>query len=92
MTRQYAVRTLYLANFFSPAADMATARRANADPKTIIAAMKRTEMADQTLEKELNAFSERGFSLEATILHPTQEDAGHDLILTLILGREGDAS
>jgi hypothetical protein len=84
----FAVRTLFLANFFEPAADLAEQRRqATRDPKALVAAMKRAELADQTLERELNGFAEKGFDLVTLINHPHDERHPYDLLITAIFAR-----
>jgi hypothetical protein len=87
--KQFAVRTLFLARFFEPGAEMADQRRQPpTDPKTLVAALKRVEIADQTLERELNAFAEKGFDLVAAIQHPRTETYKSDLLITTIFARD----
>lgn len=85
----YVVRTIYLANYFAAAADMARARhRVNtgeAEGDELVRAMRRTEMADQALQDELNQLTSRGYRLIDTIVHPTTETGRQDLLITVIL-------
>jgi hypothetical protein len=86
----YTVRTLFLQNFFSPASEMADFRRGsnqNIDRQSLLGAMKRTEHADKTLEKELNAFAERGYQIISVIPHPIDAENPYDLLLTVILSQ-----
>ena len=86
----YTVRTLFLQNFFSPATEMANLRRGSKpslDRQSLLGAMKRTELADKTLEKELNAFTERGYQIISVIPHPIDTENPYDLLLTVILSQ-----
>jgi hypothetical protein len=84
--RRFVVRTLLLANFFEPAAEMAEQRRkGSSDPRALIGAMKRTELADQMLERELNAFADKGLEIVGTVQHPFNEAYQHDLLVTILL-------
>ena len=80
------VRTLLLANFYEPGAELATQRRNMTTPQ----AMKRVELADQALEKELNAFSEKGYRIISAFTHPSDEHP-QDLIITVIFERPDQA-
>lgn len=84
--QKYAVRTLYIANFLAAATEMATLRRQPKDAQAFVNAMKRVEIADRTLENELNAIAEKGYSLESALMHPHQ-DGNHDLIITAIFSK-----
>jgi hypothetical protein len=89
----YTVRTLFLQNYFAPANDLAAQRRRSqdsADMQAILSAMKRTELADKTLEKELNAFAERGYQIISLIPHPIDVENPYDLLVTVILS-QGDS-
>lgn len=87
--KKFAVRTLFLARFFEPGAEMADQRRQPVpDTKTLVAALKRVEIADQTLERELNAFAEKGFDLVAAIQHPRPDAYKNDLLITTIFSRD----
>lgn len=86
----YTVRTLFLQNFFSPANEMADYRRGSnqsIDRQALLGAMKRTELADKTLEKELNAFAERGYQIVNIIPHPMDAENPYDLLMTVILSQ-----
>lgn len=91
MSQEVIVRTLFLANFFEPAIDLANKRRNPGNPQALINAMKRTELADKALEKELNGFAEKGYDVAAIIQHP-HTDSGHklDLLITAIFTRQQD--
>jgi hypothetical protein len=45
------------------------------------------EIADRTLEAELNSIAEKGYRLQTALMHP-QEDNVHDLLITAIFSRE----
>jgi len=91
MSKKYAVRTVFLANFFAPGAEMANQRRSPSSTEALVTAMKRVELADQTLERELNAFAEKGYDLHTVIQHDMGNDDQHlDLLATLILSSEQD--
>lgn len=79
---QYVVRTLFLSKFFMPAREVVELRRHPNDMQALITAMKRLEIADDALAKELNSFAEKGYRLVDLIVHPTV--AGDDLIATAI--------
>ncbi len=85
--KELAVRTLFLANFFEAAATMAEQRRHPTNPQELVNAMKRVEIADKTLEKELSGFAERGYSLSAIIRHPHDSTNPQDLLITAIFER-----
>jgi hypothetical protein len=90
----YTVRTIFLQNYFAPAQEMAVSRRAavatdsTTNMKTVITAMKRTELAQQTLEKELNGFAQKGFKIVSIIPHPSDSESPYDLLITVILSQE----
>jgi hypothetical protein len=90
----YTVRTLFLQNYFAPAQEMAVSRRSavssdsTSNMKSVITAMKRTELAQQTLEKELNAFSQKGYKIVSIIHHPGDSESPYDLLITVILSQE----
>ncbi|MDQ7023956.1 MAG: hypothetical protein Q9P01_12120 [Anaerolineae bacterium] len=86
----YTVRTLFLQNFFSPAHDMADYRRGgnqSIDRQALLGAMKRTELADKTLESELHAFAERGYQIISLIPHPIDAENPYDLLITVIFSQ-----
>lgn len=86
----YTVRTLFLQNYFAPANELAAHRRASNDSanmQAMLSAMKRTELADKTLQKELNAFAERGYQLVSVIPHPIDAENPFDLMITVILSQ-----
>jgi hypothetical protein len=87
MPEKYAVRTLFITNYLSAAHDMAELRRNPTDTQALINAMKRVEIADRTLEAELNSIAEKGYRLQTALMHP-QEDNVHDLLITAIFSRE----
>lgn len=86
--QEFAVRTLYLAHFFEAAAKLADQRRSPTNPQELINAMKRVELADKTLEKELNAFAEKGYNLAAIIQHTLDPKYKDDLLVTAVFSRE----
>ena len=86
----YTVRTLFLQNYFTPANELAAFRRGsnpNINRQALLGAMKRTELADKTLEKELNAFAERGYQIVSLIPHPIDAENPYDLLITVILAQ-----
>ena len=90
----YTVRTLFLQNYFAPANELAIKRRHShdsGDMQEILTAMKRTELANKTLEKELNAFAERGYQIVSLIPHPIDTDNPYDLLITVILSQADSA-
>ena len=88
MPENYLVRTIFLQNYFTPASEMAEQRRKNTDMVSLVGAMKRTELATQTLEKELNAFAERALNIVSVIHHPTDHKHPYDLLITVVLSEE----
>jgi hypothetical protein len=87
--KQFVVRTLFLANFFTPASEMAEQRRRSTrDPAALVASMKRVELADQTLERELNSFAEKGFDLVSVVQHPQDDGHKSDLMITAVFSRD----
>jgi hypothetical protein len=62
MPEKYAVRTLFITNYLSAAHDMAELRRNPTDTQALINAMKRVEIADRTLEAELNSIAEKAIA------------------------------
>lgn len=87
----YIVRTIFLQNYFTPAHDMAEQRRHTSNMNALINAMKRTELAQSTLEKELAGFAEKGYQIVGIIPHPFDTDNPSDLLMTIILsGTNGD--
>ncbi|MAU09221.1 MAG: hypothetical protein CL607_05320 [Anaerolineaceae bacterium] len=83
MNKHYIVRTIYLANFYRPSAEMTRHRHAeNATPDALVSAMRRTEIANQALEAELNAFAEKGYELVDVLHHPTGKESAFDLLIT----------
>lgn len=87
-SKNFVVRTLFIANFFDPAAEMVERRRNNDDPQGLINAMKRTEMANQALEQEINAIAEKGYDLVSLVPHPAGDAGRHDLLMTAIFTRQ----
>ena len=90
MSKRYIVRTIYLANFYRPSADMAKQRRTTDEttPETLVGAMRRTEMANQALEEELNAFAEKGYELMSVLHHPQSREGMFDLLITGIFAQD----
>lgn len=68
---------------------MARQRRKTTDMQELVRAMKRTELADQMLERELNSFAEKGFQIVGIIPHPIDPDHPHDLLITVVLSQTG---
>lgn len=64
---------------------MAKQRRSTTNMQALVSAMKRTELADKTLEKELNAFAEKGYQIVSMISHPIDADHPNDLLITVVL-------
>lgn len=87
MPENYIVRTVFLQNYFEPSAEMAEHRRNTQDVNDLVSAMKRTELASQTLEKELNAFTEHGLTIVSMIPHPIDAKTPYDLLLTVVLSK-----
>ena len=87
MASNYIVRTIFLQNYFAPADEMAQQRRDTTNMENLVGAMKRTEHANQTLERELNGFSEKGYNIVSIIQHPLG-DHPTDLLITVILSEQ----
>lgn len=88
MPNNYLVRTLFLQNYFTPSAEMADLRRGNGDMNELVGAMKRTELAGATLEKELNAFAQRNLHIISIIPHPIDSNSPYDLLVTVVLAED----
>lgn len=88
MSENIIVRTIFLQNYFTPAAEMADLRRGNGDMNELVGAMKRTELASKTLEKELTAFAERDLQIVSIIPHPMDSNNPYDLLVTVVLSEE----
>ena len=84
----YIVRTIFLQNYFTPAHDMAEQRRHTTDINALVNAMKRTEIAQSALEKELAGFAEKGYQIVSLIPHPFDANNPSDLLMTVILSGE----
>jgi hypothetical protein len=82
------VRTIFLQNYFTPAHDMAEQRRNTTNTRDLISAMKRTELAQSTLEKEFAGFIEKGYQIVGIIPHPLDSENPSDLLMTVILSGE----
>lgn len=89
--KEITVRTIYLQKFFDPGREMVTARQNPQDMQALVKAMRRLEMADKTLEKELTAFADKGYDIATVLQHPRDQTNEHDLLITLILSREVDS-
>lgn len=87
----YVVRTIYLANFNDAVARVAKERRNPTDMNTLRDALKKLELADKTLENELNAYAGKGYHLTGTIRHDVK-DYPTDLLLTMIFEQEEQSS
>lgn len=85
--KQYTVKTLYLANFYEAAASMVQQRHNMTDTQKLIMAMKRLELADKTLEDELNRIAAQGYEMIDTFTHPSDEHK-MDLVITAIFARD----
>ncbi|GAB4340443.1 MAG: hypothetical protein Kow00117_20910 [Phototrophicales bacterium] len=83
----YIVRTIYLANFHDAVARVAKERRNPTDMNSLRDALKKLELADKTLENELNAYAGKGLHVVGTIRHDIPEYPA-DLLLTLIFEQE----
>lgn len=88
--KEISVRTIYLQKFFEPGREMVEARKNPQDIQALIKSMRRLELADQTLEKELKAFAEKGFEINSILQHPHDNADEHDLLVTLILSKNTD--
>lgn len=89
MSKRYLVRTIYLANFYRPSAEMAQHRRkSDTSPESLVGAMRRTEIANQALEEELNAFAEKGYELMSVLHHPQGREGALDLLITGIFATD----
>ena len=88
--KEISVRTIYLQKFFDPGREMVEARRRQQDTQALITAMRRLELADKTLEKELKSFAEKGFEINSILQHPRANADEHDLLITLILSKDAD--
>ena len=87
----YTIRTVFLQNYFAPAKKLAEQRRGDNQMRDIVSAMKQTDMANKTLEDELNVFEEKGFDIVSVIPHPMQDDNATDLLMTVILEKRPDS-
>jgi hypothetical protein len=86
----YTVKTIYLANYYEAAQSMVRERRNPANSGNLISALKRLELADQTLENELNRIAERGYELADSIVHRSDEYK-NDLVVTAIFAKPSDS-
>lgn len=82
MSTRYIVRTIYLANYFQPSAELRRERRSTTTTDSLIDAMRRTELANETLADELNAFADKGLRLINLLPHPQDVENPHDLMVT----------
>ena len=82
------VRTIFIAGYFKPGGEMAAQRRETTSPKALVDAMRRVEVADRALEKELSTFTERGYRLVETLRHPVSSKNRYDLLITAIFQRD----
>jgi len=89
-SKEIAVRTVYIQKFFDPGREMVEARQNPQDTQALIKAMRRLEMADQTLERELKSFAEKGFDIASVLQHPRKNTEEHDLLITLILSKDNE--
>ena len=85
--KRYIVRTLYLANFAEAAVQLAQERRNPTGIDSLRSALRKLEMADQTLEKELNAYVAEDCELIGLIRHDIEEQP-LDLLVTAIFARQ----
>ncbi|QPC81603.1 hypothetical protein G4Y79_18180 [Phototrophicus methaneseepsis] len=89
MSKRYIVRTIYLANFYRPSAELTQQRRKDdPSPEALVGAMRRTEIANQALEDELNAFAEKGYELHSVLHHPQGREGAFDLLITGIFSTD----
>ena len=86
--KDIAVRTIYVQKFFEPGREMVEARQNMQDSQSLIKAMRRLELADQTLQKELKSFADKGFEITSILQHPHNNFEEHDLLVTLILSKD----
>lgn len=80
---KYLVRTLYLANFADAVIQVAEQRRNPSDVNGLRNALKKLDMADKTLENELNAYASHDLELAGIIRHEVDEHP-RDLLVTAI--------
>ena len=85
--KRYIVRTLYLANFAEAAMLLAQERRNPTGVDALRNALRKLEIADQTLERELNAYAARECELVGFIRHDI-ENSPLDLLVTAIFVRQ----
>lgn len=83
----YTVRTVLLQNYYEPGEAMARLRRDTSDMQELVRAMRRTEIANQALERELNSFAERGYRIVSIIPHPIDAAHPHDMLITVVLSQ-----
>ena len=88
--KEISVRTIYLQKFFEPGREMVEARQNMQDTQALIQSMRRLELADQTLQRELKSFAEKGFTIDSILQHPRDNADEHDLLVTLILSKDVD--
>jgi hypothetical protein len=90
MTRkEYLVRTILLQSYFGPAGEMAKQRRDQTqDTQAMVNAMKRTQLADETLQRELQSFGDKGYTLLDLLRHPLETKNRYDLLVTAIFCRD----
>jgi len=85
--KRYIVRTLYLANFAEAAMLVAQERRNPTGVEALRNALRKLEIIDQTLEKELNAYAAQDYQLVGLIRHE-MEGFPLDLLVTAIFVRD----
>ena len=85
-THEYTVKTLFLANFYEAAMSMVKERHTPTSRENLIASLKRLELADKTLEDELNRIAEQGYELADSIVH-RRDEFKNDLVVTAIFAR-----
>ena len=89
--KQFLVRTIFLQSYFGPAEEMARQRRGDGqDREAVINAMKRTKLADEMLERELQGFGDKGYALVELLRHPLEAKNRYDLLVTAIFARDVD--
>jgi hypothetical protein len=81
--KTYLVRTLYLANFADAVIQVTEQRRNPSDVDGLRNALKKLDMADKTLENELNAYASQDCELVGIIRH-TVDEHPRDLLVTAI--------
>lgn len=91
--KEFIVRTIFLPGYFKAAGDMAAHRRGDLqNPQDLVTAMRRTQVADDSLQRELASFGEKGYELVDMLRHPLEAKNRYDLLVTAIFARDAAES